>query len=176
MSGRKRLKVKKFLCNRGVMFDIEFLSCVEVTISVDKVLSENFSYKPVNRGRYVSLILSNEARDYKETIKTQCEDSDFHDYVKCLNEGCPNIVIKSSYEFLIPFKSFFTQEGDLTRCDVTNMVKSVEDSILGEVIDDKYVIENTVRKSPVMGDYYYIVASYMFYKFFPSKNLNLENF
>lgn len=157
------------------MFDVEFISCVEVKISVDRVLSENFSYRPVSRGRYVSLILSNEARTYKELIKSQCEDSDFHDYVRSLRDTHPDIIVKSSYEFLIPFHSFFTKAGDLTRCDVTNMVKTVEDSMIGEVLDDRYVVENVVKKSPVLGISYYINACYMFYKFFPSNNLELSD-
>lgn len=155
------------------MINLEFVSNVEITLSVDKILSENILYKPVRRGKYISLILSNEVREYKDSIKICCKESDFYDYISYLKSSYDNLVVKSKYTFLLPITSFFTKGGDLGRNDVTNMVKSVEDTILGEVIDDRYVIENTVVKSPILGDISYIVANFEFYQFSTDNNISL---
>lgn len=157
------------------MTNLEFVSSAEISFSVTKILSENILYKPVKRGKYISLILSNEVREYKESIKSCCEETDFYDYVSQLKSSHNNLVIKSKYIFLLPVHLFFTQGGDLGRNDVTNMVKSVEDTILGEVIDDRYVIENTVVKSPILGDVPYIVANFEFYQFSTDTNIKMLN-
>lgn len=149
------------------MFNLTFVDSAEISFEVSKILSENILYRPVNRGKYVSLILSSEVRKYKENLKYCCEVSEFYDFVTNLKEKYVNLAVKSLYEFLIPFTSYFTKQGDLSKNDVTNMVKSVEDTILGEVIDDRYVIESMVRKSPILDSSSYITVSFEFYQFNP---------
>jgi len=151
------------------MFNIKFISCAEIWFEVEKVLSENILYRPFNRGKYTSLILSSKARMYKDHLKVCCEESDFHDHVSNILQSHGSVVIKSYYNFLLPLHLFFTKTGDITKCDVTNMVKPVEDSVIGCIIDDRYVIENVVKKTPILGEKSFIVIDFEFYQFSPAE-------
>jgi hypothetical protein len=155
-----------FLCRvRGanivVEFLLEFITVAECTLQVEKILSENFLYRPWHN----RLVLSNEVRSYKKTLSGSCEECGFHEFLSDLREKEPNLAIKAEYDFNLPLKKFFTSTGDFSGCDVTNMIKAVEDSILGEVIDDKYVIESIVRKNPTLEDVYTIRASFNFFRY-----------
>jgi Holliday junction resolvase RusA-like endonuclease len=90
----------------------------------------------------------------------------FHKDLKKISESYPKkIAIKAEYNFNIPIKKFFTLAGDITKCDVTNMLKAVEDSILGEIIDDRYVLESVIRKNPTEDEFYSIHAAFDFYSY-----------
>jgi hypothetical protein len=142
-------------------FYLEFITMVECTLEVEKIRSENFLYRPWNN----RLVLSNEARSYKKEITESCLSCGFHKVLTEICEKESKLVIKADYDFNIPVAKFFTKAGDLHKCDVTNMLKAVEDSILGEIIDDRYVVESTIRKNPVEDEGYSIHAVFNLFRY-----------
>jgi hypothetical protein len=133
----------------------------ECSLQVDKILSENYLYRPWNR----RLVLSSEVRAYKSNIEELCDDNGFYEFLRELTDRYPNLVLKSEYNFNVPARHFFFSSGDVSGMDLTNMVKAVEDSLLGGIIDDKYVIETLLRKNPSRLDFYSIVANFQFFKY-----------
>jgi Holliday junction resolvase RusA-like endonuclease len=155
-----------------MLLDLTFITSAQIIVPVKKILSENILYRPTmvyGKGtgkRKMFFRIDNEVREYKEHVKNVCETSDFHEHLTEIRDKYQNLAIVSSYTFMIPFDKFFvSRSDDFSRLDVTNMVKAVEDTILGEVIDDKYVLENTVKKIPVMSTNYTIEATFEFYSY-----------
>ena len=155
-----------------MLLDLSFITSAQIIIPVKKILSENILYRPTvvyGKGtgkRKMFFHIDNDVREYKDNIKEVCESSDFHTFLKEIKEAHQNLVIVASYLFKIPFEKFFVSHTeDFSRLDVTNMVKAVEDSVLGEVIDDKYVLESTVKKAPMISGGYVIEASFEFYDY-----------
>ena len=146
------------------MISLEFIKNLTIYLEVDKILSENFLYRPT-RSKFSSYLrLDNKVREYKEFLELQCEESGFHDDLRELLESYKNqLAIVSRYWFFIPESDFFTQENVIGPQDVTNMLKAVEDSILGKVIDDRYVLQTTIMKMPYDKNWSTIVADFDFY-------------
>jgi hypothetical protein len=155
-----------------MLLDLNFITSTQIIVPVKKILSENILYRPTmvfGKGtgkRKMFFRIDNDVREYKDHVKEICESSDFHDHLQEIRDTHQNLAIVSSYIFMIPFDKFFVPKSeDFSRLDVTNMVKAVEDTILGEVIDDKYVLESTVKKVPVMSTDYTIEAIFDFYQY-----------
>jgi hypothetical protein len=153
-----------------MLLDLTFITSAQIIVPVKKILSENILYRPTmgrkGGGRRMFFRLDTDVREYKDHVKDVCETSDFHEHLTEIRDKHPSLAVVSTYIFMIPFEKFFiSKSDDFSRLDVTNMVKAVEDTILGEVIDDKYVLENTVKKIPVMSNNYTIEAIFHFYDY-----------
>lgn len=145
---------------------LEFISNIAVVFEVEKVLSENFLYRPTRgKGGRPFLRLDESVRAYKETLKDSCESTGFHEYLTELQNCYINIAVISKYTFFIPEKEFFFQDGRIGRADVTNMLKAVEDTVLGTIIDDSNVLQTTILKSPYEYEFSTIVAEFDFFQY-----------
>lgn len=151
--------------------EIKYITSSTVTIPVEKILSENFLYRPSRgKGGHAYLRLDENVRAYKDYLKQECEESGFHDLLSEIKSKFgDSIIIVSYYTFYLPESEFFLQDGRIGRSDVTNMLKAVEDSILGEVIDDRQVVQTLIRKCPTENNRSVISATYYFYYFHNSE-------
>jgi hypothetical protein len=145
---------------------LEFITDVSIILEVEKILSENFLYRPSRgKGGRPYLRLDETVRAYKEQIKENCEVSGFHEQLTEIVNSNKNIAVISKYSFFLPVSEFFFKDGRIGKSDVTNMLKAVEDSVLGTVIDDSNVLQNTIVKAPHDKVFSIIVAEFEFYNY-----------
>ena len=130
---------------------------INFSIQLDKILSENSLYAPsfAKRRGYSYLRLSDTAREYKGEIEGEVRSLISKIQMDFLF-SISNIGIKvhADYEFCLPFWSLYNKHGmSCRKLDLTNMIKSVEDTFT-EVLrfDDKVIFKSSSTKVPLAAD------------------------